>query len=103
MKRVANAPILISGLFATAQILWSMRLAIEPDPLTVGAALLLISGIVVYTVISVVGILLVRAPWARWLALYTTVVTLVVGTLRQYQFLFSRSRQRRCRYSPLVA
>lgn len=81
MKRVANTPILISGLFATAQILWSMRLAIDPDPFTVGAAVLLISGIVVYTVIAVVGILLVRAPWARWLALYATVVTLVVGTL----------------------
>lgn len=81
MKRFTNAPILISGLFATAQILWSMRLAIDPDPFAVGAAVLVISGIVLYTVIAVVGILLVRAPWARWLALYATLVTLVVGTL----------------------
>ncbi|MCJ7780328.1 MAG: hypothetical protein MUQ27_05835 [Acidimicrobiia bacterium] len=81
MKRLTNAPILISGLFATAQILWSMRLAIDPDPFAVGAAVLVISGIVLYTVIAVVGILLVRAPWARWLALYATLVTLVVGTL----------------------
>jgi hypothetical protein len=81
MRRVANAPILISGVFATAQILWSMHLAIEPDPFATGSAVLIISGIVAYTVVATVGILLVRAPWARWLALSVTIATLIVGTL----------------------
>ena len=41
----------------------------------------MISGIVIYTAIAIVGMLLVRAPWARWLALAVAVVTLVVGSV----------------------
>jgi hypothetical protein len=81
MKRSANAPLIISGLFAVAQLLWSVRLTISPDPFSPGSSALIVAGIVAYSVISIVGILLVRAPWARWLALATATCTLVLGTL----------------------
>jgi hypothetical protein len=81
MKRSASPPLIISGLFAAAELLWSIRLTVSPQPLSPGSSALVVAGIVLYTVIAVVGILLVRAPWARWLALTTAVCTVLIGAL----------------------
>lgn len=81
MKRSASPPLIISGLFAAAELLWSIRFAVSPEPLSPGSSALLIAGIVLYTVIAVVGMLLVRAPWARWLALATAAGTVLIGAL----------------------
>lgn len=81
MKRSPNPPLTISALFAVAQLLWSVRLTVSPDPFSPGSSALVVAGIVLYTVIAIVGVVLVRAPWARWLALTTAVCTVVVGTL----------------------
>jgi hypothetical protein len=75
---------MISSLFVVAELLWSIQLALRPDPFTAGSATLIVAGIAVYTVITVVGILLVRALWARWLALATTIVTLTLGSLGRF-------------------
>jgi hypothetical protein len=79
MERQINAPLVIAGLFAAAELAWVIHLGSSPDPFARDSAALVIGGAVVYTAIAVVGILLVRAPWARWLALIVTVATLVVG------------------------
>jgi hypothetical protein len=81
MKRSASPPLIISGLFAVAELLWSIRLTVSPEPFSPGSSALVVAGIVLYTVIAIVGMLLVRAPWARWLALTTAVCTVVVGAL----------------------
>ena len=81
MKRSASPPLIISGLFAAAELLWSIRLTVSPEPFSPGSSALVVAGIVLYTVIAIVGMLLVRAPWARWLALTTAVCTVVVGAL----------------------
>jgi len=81
MKRPASPSLIISGLFAVAELLWSVRLTVSPEPFSPGSSALIVAGIVLYTVIAVVGMLLVRAPWARWLALTTAVCTVVVGAL----------------------
>src|SRR5665811_823131 len=80
-----NAPIVVSSLFVVAQLLWSIQLALRPDPFAAGSATLIVAGITVYTVIAVVGILLVRALWARWLALATTIATLTLGSLGRFE------------------
>ena len=81
MNRSASPPLIISGLFAVAELLWSIRLTVSPEPFSPGSSALVVAGIVLYTVIAIVGMLLVRAPWARWLALTTAVCTVVVGAL----------------------
>lgn len=81
MKQMASPPLIVSGLFAVAELLWSIRLTISPEPFSPGSSALVAAGIVLYTVIAVVGMLLVRAPWARWLALTTAVGTVVIGAL----------------------
>lgn len=81
MERQVSAPLVIAGLFATAELAWVIRLGLSPDPFAPGSAALVIAGVVVYTAISIVGMLLVRAPWARWLALIVAVATPVVGAL----------------------
>ena len=81
MKRSANPLLIIAALFATAELLWSIRLTISPEPLSPGSSALVIAGIVLYAVIAIVGMLLIRAPWARWLALATAICTLVIGSL----------------------
>jgi hypothetical protein len=81
MHRPITAPLIITGLFGFAEFLWCIALSAHPDPFSPGSALLIVAGIVAYTAIATVGILLVRASWARWLALGTVVVTLAVGSL----------------------
>jgi len=81
MKRSVSPPLIITGLFAVAELLWSIRLTMSPEPFSPGSSALVVAGIVLYTVIAVVGMLLVRAPWARWLAFTTAVCTVVIGAL----------------------
>lgn len=81
MSSSVNPPVIISAVFAGAELLWAIRFTIAPDPLSPGSSALVVAGIVVYTVIAVVGLLLVRAPWARWLALTTAIGTVLLGAL----------------------
>jgi hypothetical protein len=81
MHRPITAPLIITGLFGIAEFLWSVRLTVYPAPFSPGSAVLVVAGVVIYTSIATVGILLVRAPWARWLAFATVVATLVLGSL----------------------
>jgi hypothetical protein len=81
MHRPVTAPVIVTGLFGIAEFLWSIQLTAHPDPFSPGSATLVVAGVVAYTAIATVGILLVRAPWARWLALCTAVVTVIVGSL----------------------
>ncbi|MGB9356993.1 MAG: hypothetical protein WCC01_00400 [Acidimicrobiia bacterium] len=81
MERHITAPLFIAGLFAAAELAWVIRLGFSPDPFSPGAATLVIAGVVTYTAIALVGMLLVRAPWARWLAVTVAMTTLIVGAL----------------------
>lgn len=76
--RRARAPYVVCGLLAATALLSSAVLISDPDPFAPGAAALLAIGVVVYTVVAVAGVLLVRAPWARWLGLGATIGALVV-------------------------
>lgn len=81
MHRPVTAPLIVTGLFCTAEFLWSIQLTADPDPFSPGSATLVVAGVVVYTAIAAVGILLVRAPWARWVALVVAITTLFLGSL----------------------
>ena len=81
MARQISAPLIIAGLFAASELVWVIRLGLSPEPFAANSVALVIAGAVVYTAIAVVGMLLVRAPWARWLALSVAVATLLVGAL----------------------
>lgn len=82
---MSKAPYAISALVALAGLAWAVHLALEPDPFAGSAAIAIAAGIVVFTVISVVGILLVRAPWGRWIAFATIGVGLGVGIVTGFE------------------
>lgn len=62
-------PIVISALVAVSGLGWSVALLIDPAPFALSAAAAIAVGLVAYSVIAVAGILLVHAPWSRWLGL----------------------------------
>jgi hypothetical protein len=78
---MSKAPSFISGSVAAAGIAWAIHLGVAPDPLAASAAIAIAAGIVIFTVVSVVGLLLVHAPWARWLAYATVGLGLAVGVV----------------------
>jgi hypothetical protein len=78
---MSKAPSLISGSVAAAGIAWAIHLGVAPEPLAASAAIAIAAGIVIFTVVSVVGLLLVHAPWARWLAYATVGLGLAVGVV----------------------
>ena len=80
MQRL-NVPYTISGLLAVSSLVGAAALMFDPDPFAVGAAALIAIGLLFYTVIALAGILLVRAPWARWLGLGVAISTLVLMAL----------------------
>ncbi len=51
---------------------------IDPAPLAPGSAALVATGIILYTLIALAGILLVHAPWARWLGAGATAGALLM-------------------------
>lgn len=73
----ASAPYVVSGLLAGSALGLTLVLLIDTEPLTPGAALLIAVGVWLYTVVAIAGILLVRAPWARWLGLGTAIAVAV--------------------------
>ena len=77
MARI-SAPYVICGILTGSSLLASAVLLSNPDPFAPGAAALLAIGIVMYTLVAIAGILLVRAPWARWLGLGTTIGALLL-------------------------
>lgn len=81
MPQQTIAPYLVSALFAASSLLTAAVLVFDSEPFSPGSALLITLGLLAYTVIALVGILLVRAPWARWLALATTLGALVIAAV----------------------
>jgi hypothetical protein len=81
MSRRITAPYLISSLLAASSLLSAAALLLDPDPFAPGAAGLIAIGLLAYTVIAVAGMLLVRAPWARWLGLGATIGAVVVTAI----------------------
>ena len=77
MQRV-TAPSIIAGLLALSMLSFSLVLIDDPGPFAPGSALLIAIGSWSYALIAIAGMLLVRAPWARWLGLGTAAGTLVV-------------------------
>ncbi len=82
-------PYLISGVLTGSSLLSSAVLLSDPEPFAPGAAALLGIGIVMYTLVAIAGILLVRAPWARWLGLGTTVGVLVLTAITGFDSAWS--------------
>ncbi len=78
MAQRFSALYVVSALLATSSLLASAALVYDPDPLVTGAAGLVAIGLLLYTLIAVAGILLARAPWARWLGVGVTIGALVV-------------------------
>lgn len=76
---MSKAPSAVSALVALSGLAWAVHLALDPDPFAGSSAIVIAAGIVVYTIIAVVGILLVRAPWGRWIAFATLGAGLTVG------------------------
>lgn len=73
MVRRLSSPYVICGVLAGSSLLSSAVLLLDPEPFAPGAAALIAIGLLAYTVIAVAGVLLVRAPWARWLGLGASV------------------------------
>jgi len=78
MAQRFSALYVVSALLAASSLLASATLVYDPDPLVTGAAGLIAIGLLLYTLIAVAGILLARAPWARWLGVAVTTGALVV-------------------------
>lgn len=78
---MSKAPYAISALVALAGLAWAVHLALDPDPFAGSAAFVIAAGVVVFTIIAVVGMLLVRAPWGRWIAFATLGVGLGIGII----------------------
>lgn len=81
MLQRITAPYVVSALFAASSLLTTTLLVFDPEPFSPGSAALIALGLLAYTVIALVGILLVLAPWARWLALATTLSALVIAAI----------------------
>jgi hypothetical protein len=81
MAQRPTAPYIISSLLAASSLLASLALLFDPDPFASGAAALIAIGLLGYTVIAVAGMLLVKAPWARWLGLGATIGAVVVTAI----------------------
>lgn len=84
MHRV-TAPNVASALLAASSVSFSVALIVGPDPFATGSALLLVTGVWLYTLIAIAGILLVGAPWARWLGLGTTIAALVFTAITGFE------------------
>jgi hypothetical protein len=78
---MSRAPYFVAATLAGAGIAWAIHLGVAPEPFAASSAIAIAAGIVIFTVISVVGLLLVRAPWARWLAFATLALGLVVAAI----------------------
>lgn len=81
MAHRITTPYLVSGLLAASSLLSSVALLFDPDPFAPGAAGLIAIGLLAYAVIAVAGMLLARAPWARWLGLGATIGAVVVTAI----------------------
>jgi len=58
---------------------WAVFVGASSGPIAQSAALAIALGFVFFTLLAVTGILLVRAPWARWLAAATLAAGAVTG------------------------
>lgn len=89
MAQRLTSPYIISGVLGASSLLSSAVLLLDPEPLAPGAAVLIAVGLVAYTVIAVAGMLLVRAPWARWLGLGATISAIVVTAVTGFDSAWS--------------
>ena len=74
-----RAPFVVASLVAVAGLGWATLLLVDPEPFAPSSAVAIAAGLVIYTVVAVTGILLVHAPWARWLAMGVVVAGSVLG------------------------
>lgn len=72
------SPSVVALLVVTAGGATAIHLAVSPDPFSGPSAAVIAIGIVLYTTISVTGIMLVRARWSRRLAMVTLGLDLIV-------------------------
>lgn len=63
---------------------WTLRLGLDPEPLARSSGLVIAGGITGYGLIAVVGLLLVRGRWAKFLALSVTGSTFVVAGILDF-------------------
>jgi hypothetical protein len=61
-------PHLIAALVFLSAAVWSLHLAVAPDPFAPSSAAVIAIGLVILALISLTGLLLVRARWAKYLA-----------------------------------
>ncbi len=70
---------MIAALVGLSGLLWAGSLAATPGPLAPSSALAIAIGFVIFTVIAVAGLLLVRAPWSRWVGLGVASFGILIG------------------------
>lgn len=80
MQRI-NPPIVTSALLAGSTLLLTALLLTDPAPFAPGSAALVAAGAWAYTLVAAAGVVLVFAPWARWLGLATAIGGLVVAAV----------------------
>jgi hypothetical protein len=76
-----NAPTVVSALLATTTLLVTALLLTDPEPFAPGSAVLVTAGAWAYSLVAIAGVVLVFAPWARWLGLGTVIGELIVAAL----------------------
>jgi hypothetical protein len=79
--RKVNPPTIISALLAASTLSLTILLLTDPAPLAPGSAALVAAGAWLYTLIGIAGVVLVYAPWARWLGLGTAIGELLVAAV----------------------
>lgn len=74
-----TAPTVSSALLVAQTMALTLLALVDPGPFAPGAAALVVAGAWVYALVAIAGVVLVFAPWARWLGLATAVGELLVA------------------------
>lgn len=79
MVEMPIAPLMTASLVAVAGLVWAAHIGFSPEPIAPTSAAAVAVGVVAFTAISVSGLLLVRAPWARRLGIATLSSAAIIG------------------------
>lgn len=78
---MTTRPLAIGILSFVAAVMGAAAFAIDPQPFDPAAAIVVLAGIIVVSLTGLVGLVLARSPWGRWMLLVSLVVSLVLASV----------------------
>jgi hypothetical protein len=80
VRPMSRLPIVIGATAFASVIISSLAFALDSGPVAASAALMIIIGVLGLALGGLSGLILVRAPWARWLLAVTVVLALLLAS-----------------------